>query len=227
MMDMHIKIPVLGYWRVKKVHFSILILNMEHSKCCSHLSSSSFMLKGQLPKPVLCSIASGPKFSLKVRTPVHQHSSKFTATLLWVPGQQGRMPRSSHGTEPCAHSQGGWRLPTGHQLTAILFCGAWHPPGHSKLPLPKHSSPRPQGKPSLSALLRRAGSGGFSCSTETHLHQRREGKGTRAGVHSRIFDSSYLSNSQDTVISDKGKICLERDLATHCLILVFWYFIES
>lgn len=70
MMDMHTKIAVLGYWHVKEIHFLILILNMEHSKCCSHLSSSSFMLKGQLPKPVLCSITSGPKFSLKVQTPL-------------------------------------------------------------------------------------------------------------------------------------------------------------
>lgn len=86
--------------------------------------------------------------------------------------------------------------------------------------LPKHSSTL-QGKPSLSALLEKAGSEHF-CAQQKHAYTR-AGGGT-ALVYTVLFHSSYRAKSQDTEISDKGKTCFETDSPTHCLILVFWYF---
>lgn len=125
------------------------------------------------------------------------------------------MPRSSQGTEPCAPFPR--RLVDAHRSSIhynlVLWC--CHTPG-----LSQRSSP-PWGTPPLSALLGRAGSGGVVLSRNALTP--REGRGTRAGVRSGVFDSSYLSKSQDTGISDKGKH-LDRDLATHYLISAFWYF---
>lgn len=176
------------------------------------------MLKGKLPKPVLCSVISSSKFSLKTQT----------ALFISTPPNSQRTSRGCQGSragchalpmeEPCAPFP--VRLVAPHRPSTpcnlVLWC--WHPPGLSELPLPKHSTP-PWGKPPLLALQARAGSGGFLCSAAS------TGRGPGL-VYTAGYSTALISPSHrmDIVISNKGKIYLERDLATHCLILVFWYF---
>lgn len=191
----------------------ILVSHTKHSVRCSHSSSSSFMLKGKLPKPVLCSVISGSKCSLKVQTPL------FISTP----------PNSQQTSGGCQDSRAGCHaLPMGQSPASPLreaggcnlVLGCWHPPGLLELPLPKRSTPL-QGKPSLSALLEEWDLQVFALSRNTLTPDEGLGLMYTAGYLTALISPSHRT---DTVISDKGKICLERDLATHYLILVFWYF---
>lgn len=143
-------------------------------------------------------------------TPVHQHSPKFRANLSWVPRQKGRMPHASTGQSPLPLPR--WPVPPPHGPPnhCNVVWWRWHRPGCSELPLlARESLPFRLWQDSV-----------LSRNALTPEGQR----GTRAGTRKGEFDSSYLSKSQDTGISDKGKICLERHSATQCLILVFWCF---
>lgn len=105
-----------------------------------------------------------------------------------------------------------WPVPPPHgpatHCNVVWWC--WHRPGCSELPLPaRENLPFRLWQDSV-----------LSRNTLTPD----EVRGTKAATCRGEFDSSYLSKSQDIGISDKGKICLERDSATRCLILVFWYF---
>jgi len=169
------------------------------------------MLKGKLLKQHHFR----PKIQLdRADTPVHQHSPKFTANLSRVPGQQVRMLRSSHGTEPCAHSQGGWR-----HCNSVSRC--WLTPGLSEHSLPKHPSPPPGSLP-FRLRWEEWDLAGFPCSAEMCLHERR-GEAPRL-VYTAGYLMALISPSHRTLIADKGKICLEKDLAATCLTLVLWCF---
>lgn len=100
----------------------------------------------------------------------------------------------------------------------ILACSInFFPQRNTDLLLPKHSSTL-QGKPSLSALLEKAGSEHFGAQ-QKHAHTR-AGGGSSAGHY---FTAPIALSYRTWRFQIKGKTCFETDSPTHCLILVFWY----